>query len=58
MIKFTSSSNWFYIVNIIFKISKKYWLNELCPLYDNGSSLCAYEENNDLTIFFKDKMKI
>lgn len=29
----------------------------LCPLYDNGSSLCAYEYNNDLSIFFKDKMK-
>jgi len=30
---------------------------DLCPLYDNGSSLCAYEDNNDLDIFFKDKMK-
>ena len=30
---------------------------DLCPLYDNGSSLCAYEDNNDLEIFFKDKMK-
>ena len=30
---------------------------EICPLYDNGSSLCAYEDNNDLKIFFKDKMK-
>ena len=29
----------------------------ICPLYDNGSSLCAYENNNDLSIFFKDKMK-
>lgn len=29
----------------------------MCPLYDNGSSLCAYEDNNDLDIFFKDKMK-
>ena len=29
----------------------------LCPLYDNGSSLCAYEDNGDLSIFFKDKMK-
>ena len=24
----------------------------LCPLYDNGSSLCAYEDNGDLSIFF------
>lgn len=30
---------------------------EICPLYDNGSSLCAYEDNSDLRIFFKDKMK-
>ena len=30
---------------------------EICPLYDNGSSLCAYEDNSDLSIFFKDKMK-
>ena len=30
---------------------------DLCPLYDNGSSLCSYEDNNDLDIFFKDKMK-
>ncbi len=30
---------------------------KLCPLYDNGSSLCAYEDNNDIEIFFKDKMK-
>ena len=30
---------------------------KLCPLYDNGSSLCAYEDNNNIEIFFKDKMK-
>lgn len=30
---------------------------DMCPLYDNGSSLCAYEDNNNLEIFFKDKMK-
>ena len=29
----------------------------MCPLYDNGSSLCAYEDNNNIEIFFKDKMK-
>ena len=29
----------------------------MCPLYDNGSSFCAYEDNNNLEIFFKDKMK-
>lgn len=30
---------------------------DLCPLYDNGSSLCSYEDNNNLVIFFKDKIK-
>ncbi len=30
---------------------------DICPLYDNGSSLCAYEDNNDIEIFFRDKMK-
>lgn len=29
----------------------------MSPLYDNGSSLCAYEDNNNLEIFFRDKMK-
>ena len=29
----------------------------ISSLYDNGSSLCAYEYNNDLDIFFKDKIK-
>lgn len=28
-----------------------------CPLYDNGSSLCAYENSENIDIFFKDKMK-
>ncbi len=30
---------------------------DICPLYDNGSSLCAYENNSDLSLFFKDKIK-
>ena len=30
---------------------------DFAPLYDNGSSLCAYEDNNNLDVFFKDKMK-
>ena len=30
---------------------------DICPLYDNGSSLCAYEDNSNLEIFFRDKMK-
>lgn len=34
-----------------------YFDYKMSPLYDNGSSLCAYEDNNDTEIFFKDKMK-
>ena len=34
----------------------KVWL-DLCPLYDNGSSLCAYEDSNNLKKFFEDNMK-
>ena len=34
-----------------------YFNYKMSPLYDNGSSLCAYEDNNDIGIFFKDKMK-
>ncbi|HBC84826.1 MAG TPA: protein kinase [Clostridiales bacterium] len=34
-----------------------YFNYKMGPLYDNGSSLCAYEDNNDIEIFFKDKMK-
>ena len=34
-----------------------YFDYKMSPLYDNGSSLCAYEDNNDIGIFFKDKMK-
>lgn len=30
---------------------------EICPLYDNGSSLCAYENCDNVEIFFKDKLK-
>ena len=37
--------------------AENYLKLRLCPLYDNGSSLCAYEDNNDIEIFFKDKMK-
>lgn len=29
----------------------------LSPLYDNGSSLCSYENENNVEIFFKDKLK-
>lgn len=50
-------SNWGIIS--INKIDKNNKFLNFCmsPLYDNGSSLCAYEYNNDIEIFFKDKMK-
>ena len=38
----------------MFDIFFKY---DISPLYDNSSSLCAYENNSDLSIFFKDRMK-
>ncbi len=37
--------------------NKKKITLDLSPLYDNGSSLCAYEDNGNLEIFFKDAMK-
>ena len=50
-------SNWG-VIPYIEKIDEiKYLRLRLCPLYDNGSSLCAYEDNNNLEMFFKDKMK-
>lgn len=30
---------------------------KLCPLYDNGSSLCSYINENDVELILKDKMK-
>lgn len=35
----------------------EYVLFKLSPIYDNGSSLCAYEDSNNVDIFFKDNMK-
>ncbi len=50
-------SNWG-VITYIKKINNRECVClKLCPLYDNGSSLCAYEDNNDIEIFFKDKMK-
>lgn len=46
-------SNWG--IKYILKDDKLYI--GLCPLYDNGSSLCAYEDLENVKIFFKDKMK-
>ncbi len=47
-------SNW----GIIIKVNTyKGFETYFCPLYDNGSSLCSYEDSNDIEIFFKDKMK-
>lgn len=30
---------------------------KLCPVYDNGSSLCCYETEEDLSLCLRDKMK-
>lgn len=47
-------SNW----GIVYHIDTyKGFYTYFCPLYDNGSSLCSYEDSNKLEIFFKDKMK-
>ena len=43
-------SNWGIITNVN---GNKY----LSPLYDNGSSLCSYEDENNVEVFFKDKLK-
>ena len=46
-------SNW----GIIYELKNNEINDYFSPLYDNGSSLCAYEDNNNVEIFFKDKMK-
>ena len=50
-------SNWAIKQNIGRENNMKHVILDLCPLYDNGSSLCAYENSSNLNIFFKDKMK-
>lgn len=55
-------SNWAILARgIVYKIPEDmfdvFFNYSMSPLYDNGSSLCAYEDNNNLEIFFKDKMK-
>ena len=50
-------SNWGVIPYIKNVDDEKYLKLRLCPLYDNGSSLCAYEDNNNIEVFFKDRMK-
>lgn len=55
-------SNWAILANGTLYVSNSNMLDiffsyEISPLYDNGSSLCAYEDNNNIEIFFKDKMK-
>lgn len=50
-------SNWGVSPYIKNSNGERYLRLKLCPLYDNGSSLCAYENENDIEIFFKDKMK-
>lgn len=50
-------SNWAITHHVETADNMKILAVDLCPLYDNGSSLCSYEDNSDLNIFFKDKMK-
>ncbi len=50
-------SNWAIIHKIEDVHNMKHITLDLCPLYDNGSSLCSYENNSNVKIFFKDKMK-
>jgi len=50
-------SNWAITHHIEIKDNMKILALNLCPLYDNGSSLCSYENNTKVEIFFKDKMK-
>lgn len=47
-------SNWGIIYH--FDVNKGFY-TYFCPLYDNGSSLCSYENSDNIEIFFKDKMK-
>ena len=37
------------------KNNMKYVTLDLCPLYDNGSSLCSYEDDTNVEIFLKIK---
>lgn len=47
-------SNW----GVIYTVDTfKGFYTTFSPLYDNGSSLCAYEDSDNIDIFFKDKMK-
>ncbi len=52
-------SNWAEKVTVDYDDDKQVFIFrwDICPLYDNGSSLCAYINNNDVEIFFKDKMR-
>lgn len=50
-------SNWGVIPHIKKNINGECVCLKLCPLYDNGSSLCAYEDSGDIEVFLKDKMK-
>lgn len=52
-------SNWAEISTMDYDSDKRVFIFhwDICPLYDNGSSLCAYVNNNDIEIFFKDKMR-
>lgn len=45
-------SNW----GIIYELNEDGIYNHFSPLYDNGSSLCAYVNEEDIDKLFKDKM--
>lgn len=45
-------SNW----GIIYELNEDEIYNHFSPLYDNGSSLCAYVNEEDIDKLFKDKM--
>lgn len=49
------SNNWGIITGI--DIDKSVLVFRFCPLYDNGSSLCAYEDMENINIFSNDNMK-
>ena len=47
-------SNWGYIYHLDFKNGM---YNYFCPLYDNGSSLCSYVNEEDINVILKDRVR-
>ncbi len=50
-------SNWGEIYSMDYKEHYFIFHWDISPLYDNGSSLCSYINENDIDIILKDKMK-